>query len=320
MLKVRPASIRDLGKVEQIQLETGGKAGSGSPVARLWTLFSHTLSALVPIYQESLIYVAEAEGRVVGFIQASSHSPRINLGAATSLQVLNLAIREGVDREEVASELIELLSNQALARGVHRLFVRLPLDDPLAPVFRMEAFRQYATESVLFSEAPAPVSTSTPPGVRPVRSRDVRLLYHLYRKVTPQGVAQVEAPTFREWRSLKGDFLGRMSSRGDAQQERVLDRVEVVGWLRAQKGTPTQPSSLAFLALPEDAVPDELADHALALAGPGPAWSSLRHYDAHMIDALRGRGFTILLTQALLVRELALKVPVQEKGFVPSFG
>ena len=53
-----------------------------------------------------------------------------------------------------------------------------------------------------------------------------------------------------------------------------------------------------------------------------PAWSSLRHYDSHMIDALRGRGFSVLLTQLLLVKELALRVPkpVREKGLVPSFG
>jgi hypothetical protein len=39
-----------------------------------------------------------------------------------------------------------------------------------------------------------------------------------------------------------------------------------------------------------------------------------------MIDALRGRGFTTLLIQALLVRELAIRVPVEKKGLVPSFG
>jgi hypothetical protein len=39
-----------------------------------------------------------------------------------------------------------------------------------------------------------------------------------------------------------------------------------------------------------------------------------------MIDALRGRGFSVLLTQLLLVKELAVRVPVPEKGLVPSFG
>jgi hypothetical protein len=39
-----------------------------------------------------------------------------------------------------------------------------------------------------------------------------------------------------------------------------------------------------------------------------------------MIDALRGRGFTILLTQMLLVKELALRERVAEPGLVPSYG
>jgi hypothetical protein len=78
------------------------------------------------------------------------------------------------------------------------------------------------------------------------------------------------------------------------------------------------------MSLPENPLPAELADYGISLLGDSesPAWSSLRHYDSHMIDALRGRGFNVLLTQLLLVRELALRVPkpVREKGLVPSFG
>jgi hypothetical protein len=65
---------------------------------------------------------------------------------------------------------------------------------------------------------------------------------------------------------------------------------------------------------------DELADHAIAVSDGQPAWSSLRHYDAHVIDALRGRGFTVLLTQALLVRDVTVPVPVPEQRLVPAFG
>jgi hypothetical protein len=74
------------------------------------------------------------------------------------------------------------------------------------------------------------------------------------------------------------------------------------------------------MALPEPGLADELADHAIAVTDAQPAWTSLRHYDAHMIDALRGRGFTVLLTQALLVRDVTVTVPLPEKGMVPAFG
>ena len=38
------------------------------------------------------------------------------------------------------------------------------------------------------------------------------------------------------------------------------------------------------------------------------------------LEALRQRGFSILLTQALMVKELALRVPMREKALMPSFG
>ena len=74
------------------------------------------------------------------------------------------------------------------------------------------------------------------------------------------------------------------------------------------------------MALPERGVADELADHAIVASDAQPAWCSLRHYDSHMIDALRGRGFSLLLTQALLVRETAVRESLPEKSLVPSFG
>jgi hypothetical protein len=100
----------------------------------------------------------------------------------------------------------------------------------------------------------------------------------------------------------------------------VIDRVELVGWVKVERSSGARPNTLSFMALPERPLPDELADLGLSLLREtdAPAWSSLRHYDSHMIDALRGRGFSVLLTQLLLVKELAVRVPVREKGLVPS--
>jgi GNAT superfamily N-acetyltransferase len=311
VVRARPASLRDLGRIEELYRLAGPSLSEAGPPARLWTLFSQTLSALLPLTQETLLLVAEEEGRVIGFVQASARPPRINPASSpVALQVLNLCVDPDADHEEVAPALIDQLCNQALERGTLRLFVRLPIDDPLTPVFRLQGFRQYATESVLYADSPLPGPDSPPAGARPMRSRDTRLLYQLYRKVTPMGVAQVEAPTYREWRQLRDD---------DGQQT-VIDRVELVGWVSVRKASGTSPHTLSFLTLPEEPLPGELADVALGQAGSGPAWASLRHYDSPMIDALRGRGFTTLLIQALLVRELAIRVPVEKTGLVPSFG
>jgi hypothetical protein len=320
-MKVRAANIRDLGRIEQIYREGGEQISEALPPARLWSLLTYTLSALLPLSQETLLYVADDGGRLTGFVQASGQPLGIDLPVARALQVLNVAVVPGADQEEVAVPLIEHLCNQAIGRGVHRIFVRLPLDDPLTPLFRMQGFRQYATEQVLYSEEPRPTFEVEPPeGLRGAKRRDTRDLYQLYRKVTPMGVAQVEAPTYRDWRSLAGDWAMR-PGRGNAE-EMVVERSELVGWLKLLRSSSTQPHRLSYLALPEGHLPDELAEYSLSLLGPGPgaAWASLRHYDSPMLDALRTRGFSILLTQALMVKELALRVPVREKAFMPSFG
>jgi GNAT superfamily N-acetyltransferase len=292
------------------------------PAARLWSLLSSTLSALLPLAQETLIYVAEDGGKVLGFIQASGKPLGLDLPRAKVLQVLNLQVVDSAESEDIAAALIEHLANQALQRGVHRLFVRLPDRDALLPVFRLRGFRQYATEQILFAENPRRGITPAPEGARPIRRGEGRRLYQLYRKVTPEHVSQLEAPTYREWRALHGEWTGRLTARGSNTEEVVVDRIELVGWVKAEHSTGAQPHTLNFLALPEPPLPDELADLGLQLLGTldSPVWSSLRHYDSHMIDALRGRGFSVLLTQMLLVKELALRVPAAEKGLVPSFG
>ncbi len=311
-MKVRSANLLDLGRVEEIHRRSGQPLTEQPPSVRLWSLVSHTLSALLPLSQETLLYVAEDRGKIVGFIQASSSGPTINLQAgAKALQVINLCVAAGQDVDEVVPRLVEHLAQRAVQRGVVRLLVRVPLDDPVTTELRLQGFRQYATENVLFAESPE-FREVVPAGLRPARGRDGRMLYQLYRKVTPQGISMVEAPTYRDWKMLREDAGG---------QQFVVDRVEVVAWSGiVRSAEPSRPHTIRLRALPEPGLAEDLADHALCQTGGGPAWCNLRHYDSQMIDALRGRGFSNLLTQALLVKELALREPVREKGLVPSFG
>jgi hypothetical protein len=315
-MRVRTARLLDLNRIEEMHRSSEIRLSAAEPpAARLWSLLSSTLSALLPLAQETLMYVAEDRGKVVGFVQASGQPISLDLRRARVLQVLNLQVADGADSELVAPALVQHLCNQALERGALRLFVRLPDRDPLLPAFRLQGFRQYATEQVVYSEKPRRCADDYPDGLRAWKRGDDRNLYGLYRKVTPQGVSQLEAPTYREWKALHSP---------DLTGGQVVDRVEVVAWVRMQRGTGARPDTLQFMALPEHPLPAELADYGISLLGDSdaPAWSSLRHYDSHMIDALRGRGFSVLLTQLLLVRELAVRVPkeVREKGLVPSFG
>jgi hypothetical protein len=322
-VKIRAAGLLDLARIEEMHRSSDIRLSEAAPpAARLWTLLSSTLSALLPLSQETLMYVADEGGKVVGFIQASGQPLGLDLPRATVLQVLNLQVADGADSDEVAPALVEHLCNQALERGALRLFVRLPEGDPLLPVFRLRGFRQYATEVVVYADKPVKHSDHFPEGARPVRRGDNRLLYQLYKQVTPQGVSQLEAPTYREWRAMHGERTGRLTARGSEKQELIIDQVELVGWVKADRSSGARPHTLSFMALPDSSLAGGLADLGLSLLGESdlPAWSSLRHYDSQMIDALRGRGFSVLLTQLLLVKELAVRVPVREKGLVPSFG
>jgi hypothetical protein len=315
-VRVRTAGLLDLARIEDMHRSSEIRLSeTAPPAARLWSLLSSTLSALLPLSQETLMYVAEDRGKVVGFIQASGQPLSLDLRRATVLQVLNLQVADESDPDEVAPALVQHLCNQALERGALRLFVRLPDRDPLLPAFRLQGFRQFATEQVVYAERPTRGSEQYPDGLRATKRGDDRKRYQLYRKVTPQGVSQLEAPTYREWNALHS---------GESTGAYVVDRVEIVGWVRMQRGGGARPDTLQFMALPESPLPAELADFGISLLGDSdaPAWSSLRHYDSHMIDALRGRGFSVLLTQLLLVKELAVRVPkpVREKGLVPSFG
>ncbi len=320
-MKLRAASVLDLSRIEEMHRSADRMLNeTDPPAARLWSLLSSTLSAFLPLSQESLMYVAEVGGKVVGYVQASGHQRGLELSRAKVLQVLNLQVADGSDSDEVAPALVDHLCNQALERGAHRLFVRLPERDPLLRVFRLRGFRQFATEVVVYADKPGQRVAASPEGARQIRRGDGRRLYQLYRKVTPQGVSQLEAPTYRDWRALHGEWTGRLTPRGGNKDEVVVERIELVGWVKVERSSGARPSTLSFMAMPERPLPDELADLGLSLLGAtdAPAWSSLRHYDSHMIDALRGRGFSVLLTQLLLVKELAVRVPVREKGLVPS--
>ena len=246
-MKVRTAGLLDLSRIEDMHRSSEIKLSeTAPPAARLWSVLSSTLSALLPLYQETLMYVAEDRGKVVGFIQASGQPQALDLRRARVMQVLNLHVADDSDPDEVAPALVEHLSNQALERGALRLFVRVPDRDALLPAFRLRGFRQYATEQVLYADRPKQRSDEYPLGARSSKRGDDRKLYQLYRKVTPQGVSQVEAPTYRDWKALHSE---------GASGSLVVDRIEVVGWVRAQRGGEARPDTLQLMALPESPLP-----------------------------------------------------------------
>ena len=59
-MKVRAAGLLDLARIEEMHHTSELKVSAAAPpAARLWSVLSSTLSALLPLSQETLMYVAE---------------------------------------------------------------------------------------------------------------------------------------------------------------------------------------------------------------------------------------------------------------------
>ncbi len=339
-LHVRPAQLRDLGAIEALyrqQLNDGERPSA--PVAgaprrqfaskRLWFLLNSTFASILPITSAAdHVYVGELPGKsgIQGFIQAET-APMGN----QVWQILNLCLNPGLDRFGAGTALLDHLFNEGLQRGVIKFIVRLPVDDPIAELFRARGFSAYATEHALLAESLP--SRPMPPlaGWRTMRRQDELGVYLVYTAVTPRQVSAVEANSFAEWRLIMQETSWRSRMPRAARQRRfVVDRVQVIGWMGITAGSGGRPHSLSLLGLPEpkDLWPS-LIQKSLAYVAqhhPGPVWCSLRQYDELAISLLKHEGFEVIASQTLMVRELALKVPVRakvgirEKRLVPQYG
>jgi ribosomal protein S18 acetylase RimI-like enzyme len=333
-LKVRPAQLKDLAAIEALYRQQAREA-ERTPLkrqfasTRLWFLLNSTFASILPITSTAdYVYVMEDARRhsIQGFVQAETAALGPN-----AWQILNLCLSPDLDRFNDGTALLDHLFNEGLNRGVTKFVVRVPVDDPVADLFRARGFTAYAIEHALLSETVAARPTPALSGWRPMRRDDELGLYLLYCATTPKAVAAVEAANFAEWR--RGFAIGLRAAgmpRRTGQPRFVVERVQVVAWMSLVPGGGGRPHTLGLMAAgqPLDLWPS-LVQRSLAYLGqhhPGPVWCSLRHYDEAGIRLLRGEGFEVIASQTLMVRELPLKVParmrvrIKDKRLVPQYG
>ncbi len=239
-LKVRPAQLRDLATIEALYRQQVREA-ERTPLkrqfasTRLWFLLNSTFSSILPITSTAdYVYVMEDPRRrsIQGFVQAETAALGPNVW-----QILNLCLSPDLDRFHDGTALLDHLFNEGLNRGVTKFVVRVPVDDPVAELFRARGFTAYATEHALLSETVAPRPAPTLSGWRPMRRDDELGLYLLYCATTPKSVAAVEAANFAEWRrSFAVGLRGARMPRRAAQPRFVIERVQVVGWMSLVPG------------------------------------------------------------------------------------
>jgi ribosomal protein S18 acetylase RimI-like enzyme len=333
-IKVRPAQLRDLAAIEALYRQQVREAERtplkrGFASTRLWFLLNSTFASILPITSTAdYVYVMEDARRhsIQGFVQAETAALGPNVW-----QILNLCLSPDLDRFTDGTALLDHLFNEGLNRGVTKFVVRVPVDDPVADLFRARGFTAYATEHALLSESVAARSAPALSGWRPMRRDDELGLYLLYVATTPKSVAAVEAANFAQWRrSFASGLQGGRLPRRAGQPRFVVERVQVVGWMSLIPGAGGRPHTLGLMAAgqPSELWP-ALLQRSLAYVAqhhPGPVWCSLRHYDEAGIRLLRAEGFEVIASQTLMVRELPLKVQarmrvrIKDKRLVPQYG
>ncbi|HEV3230922.1 MAG TPA: hypothetical protein VG245_01580 [Candidatus Dormibacteraeota bacterium] len=333
--QLRSAQVTDLGAIDRLYHEGLSMAltgeGATHPI-RLWQMVSRALSSLLPLATPSeMLYVLEEDGRVTGFIQGEILAPATSAVSRgpVAVRVLNLSLSPERGASAGGS-LIDHLCNQALARGVARVYVRIPEGHGVIESFRAQGFQHYASDRVLYREDLEGVPAPEPPdGLRPARRQDRLGLFTLYLASTPRAVSQLEAPDFAQWRAVyETEWLNRFGRR--PARSLVVDRGEVVAWLGVEPGPPGRPHTLAFAVRADAAagggLHSALLGEAVRQLPPGAIWANVRNYDTLSSRVLQDAGFTVLAGQDLLVREMRARVaeraraPKKEKALAPVFG
>src|SRR5438270_7139353 len=256
-VQVRPAQLKDLAAIEGLyrqQLRAADRRALKKQFAssRLWFLLNHAFASILPIASPAdHVYVMQDSRRksIQGFVQAETAT----LGPG-AWQILNLCLSPDLERFGGGTALLDHLFNEGLKRGVTKFVVRVPVDDPVADLFKARGFTAYATEHALLTEKIPQRTTPQLPGWRAMRRDDELGLYLLYVATTPKAVAAVEASNFAEWRRSfqPGSWSARIPRRA-GQPRYVIERVQVIGWMSLVPGGGGRPHSLGLMAAAQPA-------------------------------------------------------------------
>jgi len=252
------------------------------------------------------------QGQIFGLVSARRRE------GADIWDVDQVTVLPAPDAGRTVALLLERLLGAAVNEGIHKVFLRLPEDDPALDWVRQVGFYPYCREELFYrSELP---SLHRPPAVSGLRARrpsDHQPLFQLYSAVVPFRVRQAEAMTLHEWRWLDGWVHRRVGIdlvRGSARSDFVLGGdVRPIAWLQVNR------KARHFALLTDSSWNDDPTDllrYGMAQLGGGrPGWCPVRDYQSGQPAALHELGFTSVGRFVLFARALAVRVP--EMKLVP---
>jgi hypothetical protein len=292
-LRVRPYSLTDLPSL--IRFPRMLRLDMPDSLVMRRSGYVDLASALPVVRRDRPVFVADADGQLVGFVRFSPRRPDgrwIVSAIATSTGVYS--------PEPVWQELLRHGVWAAGLRGVRRLFARVPEGHPLVRLMHQEGWISYARERIFLAERPIEKSRYSRK-LRLQEPADAWAVHQLYTATVPRLVQEAEALTSHFWHMDKG----KMSRRSSHQ----------VGWLMEENGALTayiryakgsRSGLLEFLVHPGDRQHfGELLDGvASEAAGPrtGRTYCAVRGYLTDLAPELLERGFSPMGEQELLIR------------------
>ena len=259
----------------------------------------------------SRTWICEDHWHLLGFAQVRERPSHMTW----DLSYLASMANRDVPGDEILSALLEYALEVAPTHGILRIFAKVEDDLPEMELFQKASFQRYARQLIyVFDPDKASLENdSTLPSLQRWNRHHAWGLHQLYRAITPQRVQMAEMlDSSEEYAKLHVGSLRPLPSplsRGD--ESYVCDvGVRLGAWLRVCRGHGSAPHQLSFIVHPEHA---ELAGPLLRFgarrlleASVRPIYCQVREYESSVIDALRSSGFEHRLTQALLVRHIAL--------------
>jgi hypothetical protein len=277
--------------------------------------------------QLNFVYTYVDRGSVLGYVQARCRWRRPDEWTITTLATTERA------PDRIWEELLEEVCRAAGEEGVIRLFVKIPMDEPLMQLFHRLGFTRYTNEHVwgnlYFSPTGAPADEPARKPLRKQSSRDAWDMMQLYKAVTPPVVQHAEALTSRQWHIshiprpwfLSQGLLENSYVWPDLSESERSGSTALGGFVRLLTGARGHWITLLFR--PDQAnraVCDQALDYVLWKAtrlGTKPVYCALREYQSEVGPLLEDRGFHLLTEQSLLVKYIAEPIREQQPALVP---
>lgn len=204
----------------------------------------------------------------------------------------------------------------ATRRQVTRLLAKVPEATPELTCFRQAGFQTYGRESI-YTRAYLPgdrlVEAGSEP--RPQRGGDAWAIHRLYFQTVPQPVQDAEAHTSNRW-----ELRARRPDGVREQGWLLEDGAETLAYARTLSRRRRHLAEWLFQPAERALLPRLLRQTLARLpAAPGDqVYWRLPEYQAEAEETLLAAGFTLAMTQTLMVKYLAVKVAARERSFAPA--